>query len=109
MGDQPQGTSADRPPKHTGGESPFPFFAELSDRMDQMMKPQANLRDLAHAPHLTEALQNWLRVITADAARRRGQMDLAIELMAACTNPGLVQLWANWAARCATRPADTKA
>lgn len=78
------------------------YFAEIGRRMNSMtsmLLTQRKLRHLAHAANLPNELRNWLLVVAADCARRRRWTNLALELMAQCTNPALQQLWERWLAR----------
>lgn len=81
-------------------------FRELERRMEAFiaegLSPEAHL-EATRWPEAPEALQNVLRVLAAEAARRRGWPAVAAEAMAACTNPALRQLWAQWAERVGLR------
>lgn len=45
------------------------------------------------------AAQNLLRTVAADAARRRGDSDVATAIMTSCTNRVLAEAWRRWSAR----------
>lgn len=75
------------------------FFAEMVRRMEKMMSAlmtEGRLEKLGRSKDFPETLRNWLLVIAADSARRRRWTDLAMELMADCSNPVLQQLWEGW-------------
>ncbi len=77
-------------------------FRELNERMNAMLEPALswqNLQKLSSLPYLPSSFQNMLRVVAADSARRRGWLSQAQELMAACTNPVLIQGWERWLVR----------
>lgn len=77
-------------------------FSRIAKRMDRMTNhflTERKLRSLAKDNDLPLSLQNWLLVVSADCARRRKWINLSYELMAACSNPALKQLWDRWLAR----------
>jgi thymidylate synthase len=78
------------------------FFAELARRLDKMTGAslaEKSLRQLATPQDLPRALRNWLLVVAADCARRRGWINLTYDLMFECSNPLLRHLWDRWFAR----------
>jgi hypothetical protein len=75
------------------------IFAEMEKRMGKMTSAwltSRKLGQLARAPEFPPAMQNWLLVVAADAARRHKWVDLSMELMMECSNPALKQLWEGW-------------
>ncbi|MCH8146635.1 MAG: thymidylate synthase [Planctomycetes bacterium] len=78
-------------------------FQELASRVDRIIEVGSNPRnisDLARYPSAPEAIQNVLRVMAAELARRKQLLDLSQDLMADCSNPALSQLWDRWFERC---------
>ena len=77
-------------------------FRELASRVDRMIEgastPQG-ISDIASSPGAPVAIQNVLRVLAAEFARRRQLLDLSQEIMEECSNPALSQLWDRWFAR----------
>jgi len=77
-------------------------WSEMGRRVDELVAadvPPSRLRELSTLPSYPQGYQNLMCVIVAEAARRRRNVDLAAELMAACTNPVLTRLWSQWSAR----------
>ncbi len=76
------------------------LFAELAQRVEHLtassLSPSELLTHVRDAP-LPEPYLNMLRILTAEAARRRRWMELADETSRQCTNPALTQLWTRWA------------
>jgi thymidylate synthase len=58
-----------------------------------------DLQKLVESSGLPRAYENLLRVVAADAARRKRWNDLATNLVAGCTNPALTQAWDRWLSR----------
>jgi thymidylate synthase len=80
------------------------LFSELSQRIDlfineNISKPE-HLR-LSVWAQASPAFQNMLRVVSAEAARRRNWPDEAQSIMDECTNPTFVQSWNRWVNRVA--------
>lgn len=74
-------------------------FRELASRVDRMIEGASTPRaisDLARYPDAPVAIQNILRVLAAELARRRNFLDLSQDIMAACNNLVLAQLWDRW-------------
>jgi len=72
---------------------------DMASRVDRMVSPDLSsveLTSLVRSALVPNAYLNILRVLAAEAARRRRWMSLATELGASCTNPALVQLWNRW-------------
>ena len=53
----------------------------------------------ARHPGAPVAIQNVLRVLAAELARRRGMLSISQEIMADCSNLALSQLWDRWFGR----------
>ena len=78
-------------------------FQELASRVDRIIEGASTSRDIsdmARYPGAPVAIQNILRVLTAELARRRKLLDLSEEIMGDCSNPVLSQCWARWFERC---------
>ncbi len=74
-------------------------FRELASRVDTIIGGDStprNILELAHFPDAPVAIQNILRVLAAELARRRQLLQLSQEIMAECSNPALTQLWDRW-------------
>jgi thymidylate synthase len=85
--------------------------ADVMRRLDEMTVPgitAERLRELAVADDLPHAYEQAIRIIAADAARRRGWYNLAETCAEACTTSILRTLWTRWAARngLAVRPGN---
>jgi thymidylate synthase len=79
-----------------------PAFAELASRIERLIQPDLTsnaLSTLSRWPRGDTAFQNMLRLLSAEAARRKGWSDLAQGIMADCTNPAFVNLWDGWMRR----------
>ncbi len=77
-------------------------FRELASRVDRIIEGTSTPRDisdLARYPGAPLAIQNILRVLAAELARRQQLLDLSQEIMEECSNPALSQLWVRWFAR----------
>lgn len=75
---------------------------EISRRMETMLSPKADSRDLeglCPPEDWPEGYANILRVILADAIRRKGDSEEAANVMAGCSNALLSLLWQRWCAR----------
>jgi len=57
---------------------------------------EGELQELTSMPEAPAGYQNLLRVLGAESARRRARRDQAEAIMAACTNPQLIQAWSLW-------------
>lgn len=78
------------------------IFCELAQLFERLADPSVTSRDvssLCQATLFPEAYRNLLLVVAAEAARRRRLEDLSAELIAECTNGGLVQVWERWTQR----------
>jgi thymidylate synthase len=66
---------------------------------------QGQTRTLVGRLDIPKAYQNWMLVLAAEASRRRGWVQLAVELMLGCTNEALSYSWELWLDRLtANRP-----
>ena len=77
-------------------------WAEMNRRVDVLVNTEprdAEYRELTQIDIAPNSFNNLMRVISADAARRREHVEIAHEIMAECTNRALVQLWDRWAIR----------
>jgi thymidylate synthase len=75
------------------------LFSELASRMEEMISDnltKKQLGDLVFTTGLNATLQDWLFLISADCARRKGWKDLAEELGNSCNDRVLNQLWIKW-------------
>lgn len=78
------------------------IFLELSHAIERLAGSSATRRDvstLSLRAQVPQAYRNLLLLVAAEAARRRKWVDLSAELIAECTNGGLVQVWKRWADR----------
>lgn len=89
-------------------------FGEIGRRMDVMLSWEAEPKDLwglLPPDDWPESYRNILRVILADAIRRKGDGAAASDVMADCSNSLLVLLWERWCerieGRCAERSQGT--
>lgn len=74
-------------------------FNELASRIDIFGKERLSKAEhlkLALWPEAPKAFQNILYVLAAEAARRRGWIHEALEIMGACSNPIFAQTWGRW-------------
>ena len=74
-------------------------FGEISRRMETMLSPKAESRDLdglLPPEDWPEPYRNILRVVLADAMRRKGDPEAACDVMAGCNNALLSMLWQRW-------------
>jgi thymidylate synthase len=78
------------------------IFRELSGAIERLADPAAAPSDVSclglRSP-LQQPYRNLLLVVAAEAARRRNWGKLSAELIAECTNGGLVQVWERWSQR----------
>lgn len=75
------------------------LLADLFQRLAAFTAPtlsEGRLMRLAEMPGAPVAYQNLLRVLAAEAARRRAYDKQAERLMSGCTNPQLVAVWRAW-------------
>lgn len=78
------------------------IFHDLSGAIERLADCSATPRDvtsLGLETPLPEPYRNLLIVVAAEAARRKKWRDLSAELIAECTNGGLVQVWERWSQR----------
>lgn len=74
-------------------------FLEIYRRMVQMTNRSLTKRDLlglAKPGSLPPAYQSMVLVVTAEAARRRGWLEVSHALVSDCANPVYKQLWVRW-------------
>lgn len=76
-------------------------FTETHDRARAMIVAgtASELHGIAQVSSLHEGYANILRIMAADLARRRGWVDLALEMRDECSNPVLVTALDGWFAR----------
>ena len=81
------------------------FFCTLAERIERMVGDldQEMLEGLSLGNALPSSFQNILKIVAADAARRRQWDDLAARLASACTNDCLRAAWDAWKRRCAQK------
>ena len=85
-----------------GYEASMDRFEEIGRRMEVMLNPGTDVSELSALlppEHWQVGYANVLRVILADAARRKRHFDLAGEVMGDCTNPLISLLWKRWRQR----------
>lgn len=85
---------------------------EMYQRMTMLTMPELSESNISEISSMTDApigYQNLLRVLASDSARRHGHQHQAQSLMAACTNPQLVQVWLMWLARIQGAPVNSNA
>ena len=77
-------------------------FRELASRVDRIIEGASSpkdISDIASFPGAPVAIQNILRVLAAELARRRQLLALSQEIMEECGNPAFSQLWDRWFGR----------
>ena len=82
------------------------IFKELEGRIEQLIDPDLGpdeLKKLASWESVPQAYQNIMTLLAAEAFRRKGDTDSAVEAMTSCTNPAYQQLWVRWLARTSGR------
>ncbi len=75
--------------------------------MDSLRNPaltRTSFLSLVENPDLPTAWANFLRIVAADAARRRGWAEEAAMTGNSCSNAALVRAWAAWEQRTLARP-----
>lgn len=75
---------------------------DIGDRMDKLIREDLEVDEwdaLLPPVDWPSAYGNLLRVLIADAARRKGKPTYIERAMASCTNPVLVALWDRWLSR----------
>lgn len=85
------------------------LIGEMYRRMTMLAAPdlnEAQVSELAEMAHAPVGYQNLLRVLAAESARRRERPGQARALMAACSNPQLVQVWSVWLERVQGAPSN---
>lgn len=78
------------------------LFEELSSRIELFIEEKLSRSEHLRLSAWSEAppaFQNMLRVIGAEAARRRRWIDEAGLIMHECTNPALIEIWSRWISR----------
>ena len=77
-------------------------FEELENRIEHLIDPslsQDKLQEYTSWDAVHPAYGNIMAVLVAEALRRHGDMDSAVEVMTSCTNAAYRQLWNQWLAR----------
>ena len=80
------------------------LVADIAERLDTVIGSEPediHWSKLAPPDDWPSAYANLLRVVLADAARRKGNASAATESMSQCTNAALVLLWDRWLKRLA--------
>lgn len=76
------------------------IIGDLVARMDELREESSDQASIRRAAEGSETLPAFasdiLLVVAADAARRHGYTELAMELMDACTNSTFRELWRRW-------------
>jgi len=78
------------------------IFAATATMVCEMIRPSLSERRLQAMNENMSCplpIRNWLRVLSAECARRRHWLPLAEALIGECSDPALVALWRKWAAR----------
>jgi thymidylate synthase len=78
------------------------YFKIIFEKMNFIIKNRLSEKDYFsyfNDIFKIESLDNMLRIIGADAARRVNYFDVSSELIDNCTNPVYKVLWKNWSAR----------
>jgi thymidylate synthase len=77
-------------------------FAVLNQRFGAMTRGELTLGELDHlvvANDIPATYRNMLRIVGAEAARRRRWPEAADRIASGCTNPVLKQVWERWVKR----------
>ncbi len=85
------------------------LFGEIGRRMETMLSPKVksdDLRGLLPPDDWPESYRNILRVILADAIRRKGDVEAACDVMGSCSNSLLSLLWERWIERTERKAAE---
>lgn len=75
------------------------LFAELYKNMKLLSRNHATKEDLKQCINLSrdvESYRNIMVIIAADSARRKGWLDVSLELLEKCTNLLYKQMWFSW-------------
>ena len=72
---------------------------QLVDSMTAQNLTQEDLQLLFSQLNIPIAFQNLLRIVAAEAARKRGWISLAQTIVNDCSNPILIQAWERWFSR----------
>lgn len=77
-------------------------WSELNRRVDGFIEldlSETALDSLARMDGFPESIRNLSKIVGADAARRHGYYELAVDLGKSCSNPLLQLLWTRWLER----------
>ena len=77
-------------------------FSELESRVERLIDKDSGtskMRDLGGWTDAPESYQNILRVLVAEAIRKRGDKVQSMQVMESCTNPAYAQMWSRWMSR----------
>jgi thymidylate synthase len=74
------------------------YFTELAERVGAFIEG-GNVRRAASWDGAPESIQNILRILGAEAARRHEALEHIKEIAASCTNPALSYIWQQWMKR----------
>jgi thymidylate synthase len=85
-------------PKEIFDQSLSTLSSQLNGMLSNAMSA-SDVRKWAKADDLPRPYQNMLSILSADAARRFGDLAAADEIAAECNNPLLTQLWMRWRSR----------
>lgn len=78
------------------------IFPEIYSRMKSLAlgkNDEKNIYTLSDLGSHFEAYDNMMRIITAYAAQKQGYMELANNVLEACTNNMYIEMWNNWMER----------
>lgn len=78
------------------------IWRRMSDEVDKLIQPRlsrSELKRLGAVNGYPEPYANLMRILVAEAARRRRSRELADSVAARCTNSMLSHLWHRWCAR----------
>lgn len=79
------------------------YFTELAERVEAFIGGK-NLRGTATWQGAPEGIQNILRILGAEAARRHDEPHVRKALASQCTNPALSYMWEQWMKRFDSTP-----
>lgn len=74
------------------------YFRELANRVEAFIDGKT-VRETAQWSDAPEGIQNILRILGAEAARRHDQPSVMNTLADQCTNPALSYIWSQWMKR----------
>lgn len=93
-----------------GRRDSFRLLKEMTTKLDQIVEEEGepDWQTVEPGADWPAAYANILRGIVAEAARRKGQPEVASEIMDACTNPLLRLMWRRWGDRIEAQGGDLR-